>query len=113
MNEEMRDKVAKLPKWARNRISKLESDVFYYKKEISTMIGEYPSTNVFINNNMDKHIPLPEDSDIRFKIKDDVILVRVRVDHKENEFLEIHSQGNGMSIQPNSTNAIAIYPERW
>lgn len=59
-------KFARLPKWAKNEIERLNANIEYYKKQVQEIKGE-KDTNVFIVEGLTKR-PLPKNSHIEFRL---------------------------------------------
>ncbi len=97
------EEINKLPKWAQNRINKIQSDIKYYSDKADEVAGE-KETNVFINR-YPNPLPLPKDSDIKFQFKEGVITCKIK-----NGCLDIHANVYNvrLAILPQVTNAITI-----
>lgn len=96
--------ITKLPQWAQQQISRLESDVAYWKAKWDR--ADSGDTNTWIWNGMpEDDMPLPPDSRIRFQLhesRDGDVTVMVR-DGK----LEING-GRRMKVLPMSSNLIEV-----
>jgi|SRR5690348_578041 len=75
------EEIIKLPKWARNKIIALQSDLQYYQNKIEDILGEHETNTFFRLGTTDQ--PLPLDSRIKFKLKDGNIECFLENDHLE------------------------------
>ena len=97
------DRVARLPKWARNRIETLEAELIDVRRGNRQAVeGE---TDVFIDNILDEE-PLPPRSQIRF------VVGRYRYFTVKLRDGELHVSTTGkLSISPGASNIVYLQAE--
>lgn len=104
----MRDKIIKLPKWARDYISKLEYQVSGLAQENEALTGKVPKSNTYYrlwtSQKFTKHY-LPESANLT--VIGNKTEVSMFVDHKGVIRVDI---GYGL-IMPIARNSIYIVPE--
>lgn len=93
--------VNKLPRWAQNRIEKLEADVAYWEGRV--VEAETGETNTFLGD-WPVNKGLPNDSRIVFNLPGGQVDVQIKDDH-----LRVMARGGGsLEIQPHVSNVIHI-----
>ena len=112
----MKDKIAKLPKWAQQHITSLENENKRLVKSVQGLVGENDESRIYFK--LDRHkeytrIRLPKDGDVYFNIgqKDrcfDEILVGIRY-RKELGVNVLHiNGGHGYTIKPYASNSVDV-----
>jgi len=101
-------KIAKLPKWVRQHIQKLEADLAFAKKEI--LLVRTPGASrvrlVRLEGSQMAEVPLPEDAVAFYPdpAKDESVTVSVQGDH-----VEIRATGRGgtvLAVLPQGSNVV-------
>ncbi len=103
-----KEKIEKLPKWAREKIQILENSNKYLEKVLSQFEGR-EQTNTFIGNGL-KLNPLPKNAQIVFKTGENQ-KNELRVYIRENGEIDINSVsrlGQKMVILPRASNSFYI-----
>lgn len=99
---------SKLPKWAQQRIDKLERDVEYWKARAT----EGPeNSDTFISWPMDSPKPLGSGYNIRFVVgsgSGDYIEVR----NQQDGSVEVRTAWRGMRIHPTASNTIVVRQDK-
>lgn len=105
-------RIEKLPKWAQNRIRRLEEDVENLLLERGRVQSGQTDTRVI--DHVHGHINLPPRSQIRFELpwegweQEALVDVRIEHDHNKRPFLEVRA-GRFLRIHPLSANTIHLY----
>ena len=92
----------KLPKYAKDEIMMLRSEVENFKKKFQQMFFE-GNTNTFINNYQSGNVPLPRNARIVFNL-DDNIEIECRI---EDGKLHVHASSQ-IFVLPYCTNVMDI-----
>lgn len=100
----------KLPKWARDRISRLERQVETLQETLAHRNGEASSGRIILNPyDDDARLVFPDHTNVRFAMSDkgwrDYFEVRLKGD-----CIEV-ACGGPMIIKPHVTNVISLTPE--
>lgn len=103
--------ITKLPKWAQEEISKLESDVKYWQTKYKTFDGQM-KTRIQVDGrfNKDTDTYLPEHSTVSFKLKEDDVPFRAIDVTIVKGVLRIYA--DDMVVLPVASNSIYIKQAR-
>ena len=98
-----KEKIKKLPKWVQNEFKWLENENKYYKKKMLELSGKN-DTDIFMIE-LDKKIPLPKGSTIRFLGGNDFFDISIHEGtltiYASNEILLIPRAANSCFIKIN------------
>ena len=100
----MRENFDKLPKWAQSKIQALEANVKHLKEQIA-QIGCQETTNVYIQDDIDRKINLPKNSHLYFIVNGRPVSVMFR-----GENLEIQGW-QALCIYPKAENSFEFSQE--
>lgn len=93
-------KLAKLPKYAREEIEGLRSQVDYYERRIGTIFGEHQNTDTVIRDHGSQAMWLPSHTSVRFGRLEDWVDVRTNDD---GDGIRIYASGS-LYVCPHSSN---------
>jgi hypothetical protein len=97
---------SKLPKWARDYVAKLESDVEYWK-DAATAGPE--NSDTFIRRGLENDTPLGEGVTIRFKLQGERNAIEARL---EDGALVVRTSWHGIVVLPQASNSIRVTEAR-
>jgi len=101
--------INKLPKWAQQKIERLENDLAYAKERLT---AGPENSNTFADPYGDPR-PLGEGTAIEFHLGGaDDRHKRIRVRITERGWLDING-GDMLIVRPNASNSIEVKSERW
>lgn len=117
MDENTRNKVAKLPVWARNLINQLEGEVACYQHEIETL-QQVKTSRIYYGFEASRRgmMPIPDDGPVTFmmgQLKPENEFSRIRISYdrdalEPDKWLTVSSDLGALLVKPWASNMIKI-----
>ena len=110
------ERMARLPRWARDKLNRMEADLAGLRNDMDTIVGKHDGARVFLDyrlgDSLSGHSPMPDHTQVTFRLGDDKmrsadITVKMIEDSYGNRQLEVHG-GDGLNIMPVASNVALV-----
>jgi hypothetical protein len=113
---EWEDKLARLPKWARDEINDRGREINRLRDEVVAFQGKNPKGRIFYQVSMNEPVYIPEEARVFFRVgemaeqrhKSDEIEIDLDSNQK---MLNVRSSFGGVGVLPQAENAVILFPQ--
>lgn len=109
------DKLARLPKWARDEIADRGREIFRLRDEVVALQGKVKPGRIFYRASMSEPVYIPEDASVFFQVGDpegrrvrDEFAVNLDMSRK---ILNVYSSYGGVGVLPQAENSVILFPQ--